>query len=72
MTLTKDGRAELSNNAVERIAKSNAVIRKSTLRTSVAGANACAVLCSFVETAKANNLNVFQDIYFLMLYMPGL
>lgn len=69
----KDGRAELSNNAVERMAKSYAVTRKASLfHTSVAGANACAVLYSLVETAKANNLNVFQYIYFLMLYMPGL
>ena len=68
-----DGRAELSNNAVERMAKSYAVTRKASLfHTSVAGANACAVLYSLVETANANNLNVFQYIYFLMLYMPGL
>ena len=28
-------------------------------------------LYSLVETAKANNLNVFQYIYTLLLYMPG-
>lgn len=72
-TYLNDGRAELSNNAAERMAKSYAVTRKASLfHTSVAGANACAVIYSLVETANANNLNVFQYIYFLMLYMPGL
>ena len=33
--------------------------------------NASAVIYSLVETAKANNLNVFQYIYTLLLYMPG-
>lgn len=69
----QDGRCELSNNAAERCAKSYAVARKNSLfHTSVDGANASAVIYSLVETAKANNLNVFQYIYTLLLYMPGL
>ncbi|WP_395021281.1 transposase domain-containing protein, partial [Robinsoniella sp. RHS] len=43
----------------------------SLFHASVAGANASAILYSLVETAKANNLNVFQYIYTLLLYMPG-
>lgn len=71
-TYLTDGRAELSNNAVERCAKTYAVARKNSLfHTSVAGANASAIIYSLVETAKANNLNVFQYIYTLLLYMPG-
>ena len=68
----QDGRCELSNNAAERMAKSYAIGRKVSLfHASVAGANASAILYSLVETAKANNLNVFQYIYTLLLYMPG-
>ena len=68
----QDGRCELSNNAAERCAKSYAVGRKNSLfHTSVDGANTSAIIYSLVETAKANNLNVFQYIYMLLLYMPG-
>lgn len=68
----QDGRCELSNNAAERCAKSYAIGRKNSLfHTSVDGASASAIIDSLVETAKANNLNVFQYIYTLLLYMPG-
>lgn len=68
----QDGRCELSNNAAERCAKSYAIGRKNSLfHTSVDGANASAIIYSLIETAKANNLNVFQYIYTLLLYMPG-
>ena len=68
----QDGRCKLSNNAAERCAKSYAIGRKNSLfHTSVDGANASASIYSLVGTAKANNLNVFQYIYTLLLYMPG-
>ncbi len=68
----QDGRCELSNNCVERKAKSYAIGRKNSLfHTSVDGAMAFSIIYSLVETAKANNLNVFQYIYTLLLYMPG-
>ena len=71
-TYLQDGRCEISNNVAERCAKSYAISRKNSLfHTSVAGANASAIIYSLVETAKANNLNVFQYIYTLLLYMPG-
>ena len=67
----KDGRCEISNNAAERRAKSYAIGRKAFLfHTSVAGANASAVIYSIIETAKANNLNVFHYLYMVLLYMP--
>ena len=36
----------------------------------MAGAGASAVMYSIVETAKANNLNIFQYLYTVLLYMP--
>ena len=39
--------------------------------TSVDGATASSIIYSLVETAKANNLNVFQYLYMVLLYMPG-
>lgn len=66
-----DGRCEISNNRAERKAKSYAVRRKAFLfHTSEAGAGASAVMYSIVETAKANNLNIFQYLYMVLLYMP--
>lgn len=65
------GRCEISNNAAERRAKSYAVGRKAFLfHTSTAGAGASAVMYSIVETAKANQLNVFQYLYLVLIYMP--
>jgi len=53
----KDGRCEISNNAAERRAKSYAIGRKAFLfHTSVAGANASAVMYSMIETAKVNRI----------------
>lgn len=66
-----DGRCELSNNAAERRAKSYAIGRKNFLfHNSVAGAEASAIVYSMIETAKANNINVFQYLYTVLLYMP--
>ena len=56
----QDGRCELSNNAAERCAKSYAIGRKNSLfHTSVDGAVASSIIYSLVETAKANDLNVY-------------
>lgn len=71
MNYLLDGRCEISNNHAERKAKSYAIGRKAFLfHTSEAGAGASAVMCSIVETAKANNLNIFQYLYMVLLYMP--
>lgn len=51
--------------------KSYALGRKALLfHTSVAGAGASAVMYSMIETAKANQLNVYQYLYMVLLYMP--
>lgn len=66
-----DGRCEISNNRAERRAKSYGTGRKNFLfHDSVAGAKSSAIIYSLVETAKANQLNVFQYLYTLLLYMP--
>lgn len=71
MNYLLDGRCEISNNRVERKVKSYAIGRKAFLfHTSEAGAGASAVMYSVVETAKANNLNIFQYLYTVLLYMP--
>jgi len=66
-----DGRCELSNNAAERRAKSYAIGRKNFLfHNSMKGADASAIVYSMIETAKANQINVFQYLYTVLLYMP--
>ena len=71
MNYLLDGRCEISINRAERKAKSYAIGRKAFLfHTSETGAGASAVMYSIVETAKANNLNIFQYLYTVLLYMP--
>ena len=71
MNYLLDGRCEISNNRAERKAKSYAIGWKAFLfHTSETGAGASAVMYSIVETAKANNLNIFQYLYTVLLYMP--
>jgi len=67
----KNGDCAISNNAAERRAKSYATARKNFLfHDTVDGANASAIVMSLIETAKANNLNIYQYLYTLLLYMP--
>ena len=71
MNYLLDGRCEISNNRAERKVKSYAIGRKAFLfHTSAAGAGASAVMYSIIETAKSNNLNIFQYLYTVLLYMP--
>lgn len=54
-----DGRLDIDNNRSERQAKNYVMMRKNSLFCfSDVGADASAILLSFVETAKFNNLNV--------------
>lgn len=67
----KDGRLELSNSSAERKVKSYVIGRKNFLfHETVDGAKASAIMYSIVETAKENNLNIFQYLQTLLLYMP--
>lgn len=66
-----DGRCALSNNAAENAIRPFTVGRKNWLfADSTKGATASAVVYSIIETAKANNLNVYTYLEYLLLYMP--
>lgn len=71
MNYLLDGRCEISNNAAERRAKSYVTGKKNFLfHDTEDGAAASAIVLSLIETAKANNLNIYQYLYTLLLYMP--
>lgn len=60
---TLDGHLSIDNNRCERAIKPFVIGRKNWLFSQTAtGANASAILYSIIETAKANNLNVFDYI----------
>ena len=66
-----DGRCSLSNNAAENAIRPFTVGRKNWLFADTPkGASASAAGYSLVETAKANGLNVFEYLNYLLLYMP--
>ena len=66
-----DGRCSLSNNAAENAIRPFTVGRKNWLFADTPkGASASATVYSLVETAKANGLNVFEYLHYLLLYMP--
>jgi transposase len=68
-----DGRCSISNNIAENSIRPFTVGRKNWLFSDTPkGADASAVVYSIVETAKANNLNVYTYLNYLLLYMPGL
>ena len=58
-----DGQLKIDNNRAERAIKPFVIGRKNWLFSQTAtGANASAVLYSIIETAKANDLNVFEYV----------
>ena len=66
-----DGRCSISNNSAENSIRPYAVGRKNWLFADTPkGASASAAVYSIVETAKANNLNVYAYLQHLLLYMP--
>ncbi len=66
-----DGRCSLSNNAAENAIRPFTVGRKNWLFADTPkGANASTAVYSIVETAKANGLNVYTYLEYLLLYMP--
>ena len=68
----EDGRIELSNNRAENAIRPFVVGRKNWLFSDTAkGAKASAVVYSIVETAKANNLNVYMYLVHIFSKMPG-
>ena len=67
-----DGRCSLSNNAAENAIRPFTVGRKNWLFADTPkGATASAVVYSLVETAKANGLNVYKYLKYLLMYMSA-
>ncbi|MCL1981796.1 MAG: IS66 family transposase [Clostridiales bacterium] len=68
-----DGRIECSNNRCERSVKPFVINRKNFLfSTSVSGARATAILHSFTETAKENNLDPFRYLTYVFKTAAGI
>ncbi|MDD4436568.1 MAG: IS66 family transposase [Tissierellia bacterium] len=66
-----DGRCSISNNIAENSIRPFTVGRKNWLFSDTPkGADASAAVYSIVETAKANNLNIYTYLNYLLLYMP--
>lgn len=66
-----DGRCSISNNAAENAIRPFTVGRKNWLFADTPkGANASAAVYSIDETPKANGLNVYTYLQYLLLYMP--
>lgn len=66
-----DGRCSISNNAAENANRPFTVGRKNRLFADTPkGACASAVVYSIIETEKANGLNVYTYLEYLLLYTP--
>lgn len=66
-----DGRCSISNNAAENAIRPFTVGRKNWLFSDTPkGASASAAVYSIIETAKANGLNVYTYLEYLLVYMP--
>lgn len=71
MTYLEDGRCSFCNNLSEIEIKPVALGRKNYLFSdTVAGADASAVIYSLVETAKANGLNMYHYLWYLLEELP--
>ena len=69
----KDGRLEISNNRAERSIKPFVMGRKNFLFANTPrGAKASAVTYSIIETAKANGLDPYCYLRFLLKRLPGI
>lgn len=67
-----DGRCSLSNNLAENAIRPFTVRRKNWLFADTPkGVSSSAVIYSLIETAKANGLNVYAYLEYLLLYMSG-
>lgn len=66
-----DGRCSLSNNVAENAIRPFIVGRKNWLFADTPkGAAASVAIYSIIETVKANGLNVYTYLEFLLMYMP--
>jgi len=68
-----DGRIEISNNRAENAIRPFVTGRKNWLFSDTQrGAKASAIVYSVIETAKANQLNPYMYLVFLLTKLPGL
>lgn len=66
-----DGRCSISNNIAENAIRPFTIGRKNWLFSDTPkGASASAAVYSIIETAKANSLEVYTYLQYLLLYMP--
>ena len=66
-----DGRCSISNNTAENAIRPFTVGRKNWLFSDTPkGASASAAVYSIIETAKANGLEIYTYLEYLLLYMP--
>lgn len=66
-----DGRCSLSNNLAENAIRPFVTGRKNWLFADTPkGAEASAAVYSLIETAKANDIDVFAYLQLLLMYMP--
>ena len=73
MNFLLDGNIPISNNLAENAIRPFTVGRRNWLFSgSPDGATASAMVYSIVETAKANNLNPYKYLLYILKYMPGL
>ena len=71
MNFLLDGRIEISNNLTENSVRPYTLLRKNSLfHDTPKGATASAIICSLMETAKANGLDVQKYLEFLLHEMP--
>lgn len=67
-----DGRCEISNALTENSVRPYTLIRKNSLfHDTPKGAEASAIICSLMETAKASGLDVQKYLEHLLIKMPG-
>ena len=72
-TFYMDGRIEISNNRAERSIKPFVIGRKNWLFCcSSKGAKSSSVIYSIIETAKENNLKLFEYLDYILETMPNI
>lgn len=72
-TFLEDGEIPIDNNRTEGTIRGFTIGRKNWMMIdTVSGARASAVIYSLVETAKANNLNIYHYIEYLLTELPKL
>jgi hypothetical protein len=73
MTYLEDGNCAISNNLAENSIRPFTLGRKNWLfSSSTAGADASAAVYSIVETAKANGLNPYKYLQYLLTEIPSM